>query len=52
MSNQSVCLDNKIYNFKIYLFSFLNVSQRNTSIFLNNTVETLSPNLKARPGLV
>ena len=34
--NQPVFQENKIYNFKIHLISFLNTKQTNDGIFLNN----------------
>ena len=37
--NQLVFQENKIYNFKINLFSFLNAKQTNDGIFLDLTVE-------------
>ena len=35
--NQSVFQENKIYNIKTHLFSFLNTKQRNDGIFLNTS---------------
>ena len=40
--NQSVFQENRIYNFKIHLFSFLNTKQTNAGIFLNKTGENFN----------
>ena len=37
--NQPVFQENRIYNFKIHLFLFLNTKQTNAGIFLNKTRE-------------
>ena len=40
---KSACFSrNKIYNFKIHLFSFLNTKQTNDGIFLKKTVENFN----------
>ena len=40
--NEPVFQENKIYNFKIHLFSFLNTRQTNDGIFLNKTGENFN----------
>ena len=39
---QPVFQENKIYNFKIHLFSFLNTKQTNDGIFLNKAGENFN----------
>ena len=40
--NQPVFQENKIYNFKIHLFSFLNTKQINDGVFSNKTEENFN----------
>ena len=40
--NQPVFQENKIYNFEIHLFSFLNTKQTNDGIFSNKTWENFN----------
>ena len=40
--NQPVFQENKIYNFKVHLFSFLNSKQKNDCIYFFNAEENFS----------
>ena len=40
--NQPVLQENKIYSFKIHLFSFLNTTQINNGVFSNKTEENFN----------